>query len=138
MAVATKFQNFVNDMLVARTMTPNSDSFAMLLTNTLPINTQHLYPANFVNELANGNGYTTGGLAITGVAMSYATGVATMTGTLPTLTPTGSVGPLRYFVVYDVTTGTLCSWGDYGASTTVTTGQPIPFQYAGNILATFA
>jgi hypothetical protein len=137
MAAGFKFQNLINDLMVAKTMAPNTDTFTMLLTNVLPINTQHLYPTNFVSEIANGNGYVTGGLPVTGVAISYAAGVATMTGTLPTLTPTGSVGPWRYFVVVDITTGTLCIWGDYGASTTVTTGQPIPFSAVGNVLATF-
>jgi hypothetical protein len=138
MAAGVKFQNLVNDLLVAKIMAPNSDTFSLVLTNTLPIVTQHIYPTNFVAELAPGNGYTTGGLPITGTGISYAAGVATITGTLPTLTPTGSVGPFPYFVVVDVTTGTMCVYGDYGASTTVTIGQPVPFQLVGNVIATIS
>lgn len=137
MATGTKFQNFVNDLLVARTINLNTDTFGMLLTNTLPIATQHLYPTNFVGELANGNGYTTGGFALTGAAVSYAAGVVSFSVPQVILTATGgSVGPWRYFAYYDITTGTLMAWDDYGASTTLTVGQQVPFSQAGGILFT--
>ncbi len=137
MATANKFQNLVNDLLVARTINLNTDTFGLLLTNTLPVNTQHLYPTNFVAELANGNGYTTGGFALTGAAVSYATGVVSLSVPTATLTATGgSVGPWRYFVYYDITTGTLMWWYDYGATTTLTVGQSVPFSVVGGVLFT--
>lgn len=137
MATANKFQNLVNDLLVARTINLNTDTFGLLLTNTLPVNTQHLYPTNFVAELANGNGYTTGGFALTGASVSYSSGVVSLSVPQVILTATGgSVGPWRYFVYYDITTGTMMVWYDYGQSTTLTVGQSVPFSAAGNILFT--
>ena len=137
MATANKFQNLVNDLLIARTINLNTDSFGLLLTNTLPIATQHLYPTNFVAELANGNGYLTGGFVLTGAAATYSAGVASLSLPPATLTASGgSVGPWRYFVYYDITTGTLMWWYDYGASTTLTSGQSVPFSVVGNVLFT--
>ena len=137
MATANKFQNLVNDCLIARTMNLNTDSFGLLLTNTLPVATQHLYPTNFVAELANGNGYLTGGFVLSPTTASYSAGVASLSVPLVTLTASGgSVGPWRYFVYYDITTGTLLYWYDYGASTTLTSGQSVPFSVVGNVLFT--
>lgn len=137
MATANKFQNLTNDLLIARTMNLNTDSFGLLLTNTLPIATQHLYPTNFVAELANGNGYLTGGFVLTGASATYSAGVSSLSLPPATLTASGgSVGPWRYFVYYDITTGTLMWWYDYGASTTLTSGQSVPFSVVGNVLFT--
>ena len=137
MATASKFQNLVNDLLIARTMNLNTDTFGLLLTNTLPVATQHLYPTNFVAELANGNGYTTGGFALPGAAGSYAAGIVSLSVPQVILTATGgSVGPWRYYVYYDITTGTLMFWADYGQTTTLTVGQQVPFSAAGGLLFT--
>src|SRR3977135_3300024 len=104
MAVANKFQRLVND-LVTGFINPSTDTFKLLLTNTLPVATQQYYPGNFVAELANGNGYTTGGLTLTGTALSYSAGVVSFSVNPVTLTATGgSVGPWRYFVYVDATT----------------------------------
>lgn len=138
MATANKFQNFVFDFTTG-VMNPNSDTFKLLLTNTLPVATQHFYPSNFVGELPSGNGYVTGGLPLTGTALTYATGIMSFSVNPVTLTATGgSVGPWRYFVYYDVTTGTLMVWYDYGQSTTLLTGQSVPFSVVGNVLFTDA
>ncbi len=134
MATANKFQNMVND-LVTGVIQPSTDTFKLVLTNTVPVATQHFYPANFVAELANGNGYTTGGLTLTGTTLTYSAGVVSFTVNPVTLTATGgTVGPWRYFVYIDSTTGTLMVWYDYGQSTTLTSGQSVPFSVVGNVL----
>ena len=137
MATAVKFQNLTNDLLIARTINLNTDTFGLLFTNTVPVNTQHVYPTNFVNELANGNGYPTGGLALPGASATWAAGVVSLTIPSVNLTATGgSLGPWRYYALYDITSGTLMFYWDYGQSTTLTIGQSVPFSWVNNVALT--
>lgn len=57
------------------------------------------------NEIANGNGYTTGGAALAGVSVSRSLGVTTFDAndTAWTATP-GAIGPFRYLVLYAAVT----------------------------------
>lgn len=100
-----------------------SDTVKILLTNTAPVASDATYAGISANELANGNGYTTGGASLTLTS-------ATQTGGLfkyiaaaasPTWTASGSVGPFRYVVSYDFTATNkdlLGAW-DYGSSITM-------------------
>lgn len=59
--------------------------------------------ATLTNELANGNGYTTGGFAPTGVAYSQTAGTATFTMGTSTWTASGGSLVFRFAVIYDNT-----------------------------------
>jgi hypothetical protein len=59
--------------------------------------------ATLTNELANGNGYTTGGFAPSGVSYSQTGGVATFTMGASTWTAAGGNLVFRFAVIYDDT-----------------------------------
>lgn len=108
-----------------------SDVFKVMLTNTAPVATNHLYGDISGNELANGNGYTTGGIS-SAVTVGNASGTETWTATAVTWTASGSMGPFRYVVFYDTTPTSplkpLVGWWDYGSSVTLNSGETFQFQ----------
>jgi hypothetical protein len=100
-----------------------SDALKVMLTNTLPLALNTQYSDISVNELASGNGYTTGGAAVTTVSSIQSSGVYKYTGSAanPTWTASGSMGPFRYAVLYDTTSTikSLIGWWDYGSNLTL-------------------
>jgi hypothetical protein len=135
MAIPNKFQHFVNDY-VTGVINFSTDTFKLVLTNTLPVATQYHY-SNLVGEVANGNGYTTGGLTISGVAQTYSAGVMTVTANPVTVTASGgSIGPFEYYIYIDATTGTNIVWYDYGVPLTLASTQFIVLSPIANILFT--
>jgi hypothetical protein len=118
----------------------STDTLKVMLTNTLPVATNSLYGDISGNEVANGNGYTTGGASVTGQSWSQSGGIATLAGSLasPTWTASGSVGPFRYEVIYDATATSplkpLIGWWDYGSSITLTSGQTFTGSIASGVL----
>lgn len=121
MAAYNKFNLFVDD-LCKGVINLNSDTIKVMLTNTAPVATNHVYSDISGTELANGDGYTTGGATVSGTGVSNASGTETMTASATTWTSvTGSMGPFRYVVYYDSTpaTKTLIGWYDYGSSLTL-------------------
>jgi hypothetical protein len=128
MAAYNKFNSFVGNLANGQ-VNLGSDTLKLCLTNTSPTATQSSYSSSIAStEVANGNGYTTGGAALTSVTDTDASGTVTLAAANVVFTATtGSVGPLRYAVLYDSTaSGTpLISWWDYGSSITLTTGQTL-------------
>ena len=102
-----------------------SDSVKCMLTNTAPVATNTTYSSISANELASGAGYTTGGASATLTSSTQTSGTYKFITALasPTWTSSGSMGPFRYVVLYDSTTGVLIGWWDYGSSLTLTSGQ---------------
>ena len=106
-----------------------TDNCFIMLTNTLPVATNALYGDISANEVASGNGYTTGGNAVTVTSFTQASGVAKLVLANPAnWTATGgSIGPFQYAVLYDATPTSplkpLIGWWDYGAAVTLTTGE---------------
>ncbi len=113
-----------------------SDTEKLMLTNTVPVATNNLYSDISGNELASGAGYTTGGATITACTSTNSSGTQTVSGTIanPTWTATGNMGPFRYVVWYDSTTGQLLAWWDYGSSITLTSGQTFTFTAASGLM----
>jgi hypothetical protein len=104
-----------------------SDTIKFLLTNTAPVpGTDTTYASISANELANGNGYTTGGATATLTSASQTGGLFKYIATLPN--PTWSftgAATFRYVVAYDFTATNkdlLGAW-DYGASITTVNGD---------------
>lgn len=65
----------------------------------------HEVYGDLTNEIANGNGYTTGGIALTSVALSMASGVVKFTSAAAVWTASGgSIPAWRYGVIYQDTT----------------------------------
>lgn len=112
------------------------DAFKVMLSNTAPTMTWDAYDDISANEVASGNGYTTGGAALTVTSLSQSTGTLTwVLGNDVTWTATGgSMGTFRYAYIYDSTPASasekwLVGVLDYGSSVTLTVGQSfsIPF-----------
>ena len=127
MATYNKFNNFVNYLVgnvSGQTVAFGSDTFKIMLTNTVPVATNTKYSDISGNEVASGNGYTTGGTA-SAVSAANASGTETITAADVTFTATGAVGPFRYAVFYDTTPTDkpLVCWFDYGSSVTLASGE---------------
>ena len=121
MASFNKFYQTVNDIGLG-VLDLNTDTIKVMLTNTLPVATNHVYSDISGGEVANGNGYTTGGGTVTGTGYTNSSGTSTLAGSAFTWTSsTGNMGPFRYVVAYDSTpaTKTLLGWWDYGSSVTL-------------------
>lgn len=109
-----------------------SDTVKILLTNTAPVATDATYAGISANELANGNGYTTGGASLTLTSATQTSGLFKYIAAAasPTWTATGSVGPFRYVVAYDFTATNkdlLGAW-DYGSSITMASADTFTVQ----------
>jgi hypothetical protein len=131
-----KFQPFVAN-LANGGMNLGSDTLKIFLTNTAPTNSHGTYSQESGNEIANGNGYTTGGAAVTGVGSSQSGGTYTLSASNVVWTSsTGSMGPLRYAILYDSASGDLIGWWDYGSSVTLNgaNGDTFTVNLSSNIL----
>lgn len=99
-----------------------ADTYKIMLTNTAPsASADTTYSGISANELANGNGYTTGGVTCTISSESQTSGTekVVLSVSSPTWTASGSMGPFRYVVLYNSTQGGLVAWWDFGSSLTM-------------------
>jgi hypothetical protein len=117
MATYNKFLQFTED-LIDGAHDFDAHVFKVMLTNTLPVNTNTV-KAN-LTEISAVNGYPSGGTATT-ITTTTASGTAKATATDVVFTAAGgTVGPFRYAVLYNDTTSTpakpLIAWWDYGSS----------------------
>ena len=117
----------------------------MLLTNTAPVATNTLYGDISGNEVASGNGYTTGGNSAALTSWTQTSGVAKLILANPaTWTASGgTIGPFRYAVLYDTTPTSplkpLIGWYDYGSSVTLASGEQFQVAFdATNGVFTFS
>ena len=103
-----------------------------------PVATNSTYSNISANELASGNGYTTGGASLSAPSSTNSSGTQTFTGTIanPTWTATGSMGPFRYVVLYDSTASgqPLIGWWDNGSNVTLTASQTFTLTLPTGIL----
>lgn len=82
--------------------------------------------AGTITEVANGNGYTTGGNAATVSSSSQTGGTFKLVLNSPSVWTASSTGfTFRYAVLTDATTGTNVAYWDYGASQAVTAGETV-------------
>jgi hypothetical protein len=134
-----KFNSYVQDVGQGK-INLNADTLMILLTNTSPNAADTVVDttttpctvkstSNAV-EIAAGNGYTKGGGQIVSNAYTQVAGLASLTGNAVTITATGSVGPFRYAVAYDNSSGTTATrsvigFWDNGSSVTLASGQSV-------------
>lgn len=123
MASFVKFNSFI-EKLGRGAINLNSDTLKVALTNTAPTVATDDELAD-ITQIANGNGYTTGGTAVGSNAYSQTSGTGKLTGNDVVFTASGSMGPFRYAVLYDDTaTGDpLIAYWDYGSSVTLASGE---------------
>lgn len=119
----TKFNVFSSDLTKGNHKF-GTDTFKVMLTNTLPVVTNTV-KAN-ITEIAGGNGYTAGGPAIT-MTVSSTGAVTKITAADTTITATGAIPTFRYAVIYNDTTASpakpLVAWIDYGTAVTMANGD---------------
>jgi hypothetical protein len=125
LATYTKFQPFVEN-LAEKVFNLGSDTLKVMLTNTAPAATDN--QKSQLTEIAAGFGYTAGGTqsTISSSAQSGGTYKLVLADVVFTAAG-GSIGPLRYAVLYDDTSTNdeLIGFWDYGSSITLLTGETL-------------
>ena len=97
MATFNKFQSFV-EALAEKVHNLQSDTLRVALSNSVPLATNTVL-AN-ITQIANGNGYTTGGTSAAQVSSQQTSGTYKLVLNDVTFTATsGSIGPFQYVVL---------------------------------------
>lgn len=121
-----EFKKYLGD----GTIDLDTHTFKAALTNTAPTADTNTVIAD-ITQIANGNGYLTGGQALTSVTWSETgAGLGVWRWNAADFTWTasgGSIGPFRYVIFYDDTPSSpadpLVGYLDYGTNLTVTDGN---------------
>lgn len=113
-----KFQPAIENLF--ENINSGSDSWAIKLATGVNA------AAGTITEVANGNGYTTGGNAATVTSASQTGGTFKLVLASPTTwTATGAGFSFQYAVLVDTTTSTNVAYWDYGSSQTVAAGETV-------------
>lgn len=130
MAAFNKFNVFTYDALAGK-HDFTTQTFKVALSNTAPSAANSVLAD--ITQIGAGNGYTSGGTAVT-MSLSTSSGTAKVTGTDIVFTASGgSIGALRYAVLYNATTSgnPLVGWWDYGSSITLASGETLTVDFDG-------
>lgn len=120
----------------------DSHSFKAVLSNVAPVQATGSLLAD-ITQIANGNGYTTGGVTLTGVTYTESgagTGIWVWTAADFLWTASGgSIADFRYVAIYDSTAAgsPLMLYLDYGATLTITSGNTFTVDVQSAGLARF-
>ncbi|MFB6449257.1 hypothetical protein [Bradyrhizobium tunisiense] len=131
MAAFNKFQSFV-EAVAEKVHNLGSDTLKVVLTNSAPVATNTVL-AN-ITQIAGTFGYTTGGTQATQVSSAQTTGTYKLVLNDVTWTASGgSIGPLRYAVLYNdtATSDELIGYYDYGTNITITDGNSFTVDFDG-------
>ncbi len=124
MAAFNKFNSFV-EALAEKKHDLSADTLKVLLTNTAPVATNAVKAD--LTEISAGNGYTAGGAtaAVTSSAQTSGTYKLVLGDPATWTASGGTIGPLRYAVLYNdtATNDELIGWWDYGSSITLADGE---------------
>lgn len=128
MASFVKFNQFVADLAsgVHQLQTGTTHVLKVALTNTAPLASNSVLAD--ITQVANGNGYTTGGISVGTITGTQTSGTFKLTGgTDPVWTASSAGFTARYAVLYNDTptspTDPLIGWWDYGSSVTLAAGE---------------
>ena len=117
-ATYNKFQPAIANLL--ENINSCTDSWAIKLATAVNA------AAGTITEVANGNGYTTGGNAATVSSHAQTGGTYKLVLASPsTWTATGAGFSFQYAVLVDTTTSTNVAYWDYGSSQTVAAGETV-------------
>lgn len=131
MAVYNKFQDFIEQLILGKHIFDGSTHvFKVALSNVAPSATNTVL-AN-ITQIANGNGYTTGGTATT-IAESETAGTVTVTGTQVVFTASGAMATFRYVILYNDTQTSpadpLVAWWDYGSAVSLADSETFTVRF---------
>ena len=134
MVAAVKYQCFTQDA-GRKVHNLDSDTLKIALTNSAPNAATHTVLAD-VTQVANGNGYTTGGTAVANTDYTQTAGVGTLIGDDVVFTATGAMGTFRYAVLYNDTSASdsLIQYWDYGSSISMINTETFTVNFGANIL----
>lgn len=128
MASFVKFNQFVADLAsgVHQLQTGTTHVLKVALTNTAPLASNSVLAD--ITQVANGNGYTTGGISVGTITGAQTSGTFKLTGgTDPVWTASSAGFTARYAVLYNDTPTSpadpLIGWWDYGSSVTLAAGE---------------
>jgi hypothetical protein len=103
------FTNSTRTNLLNGTFDLDSDNYkCALVTSSSNIGATSTTWAAVTNEVANGNGYTTGGVTVSPLTLSGTTTVSVKFGTNPAWTASSAGITARFAVVYEVGGNVLC------------------------------
>lgn len=122
MAAFNKFRSFV-EAIAEKAHNLGSDTLKVVLSNTIPVNTNTVLTD--ITQIANGNGYTTGGTTATTSSSAQSAGTYKLVLADVVFTASGAVGPFQYAVLYNdtATSDELIGWWDYGSAVTLASGE---------------
>ena len=129
MATYNKIQAFVEN-LAEKVHDLGADTLKVALTNSAPLATNTVLTD--ITQIANGNGYTTGGSTTTQSSSAQSSGTYKLVlGDVVFTASGGSVGPFQYAVLYNDTPTSpadpLIAWWDYGSAVTLADGETFTF-----------
>ncbi len=134
---ATKIQSFI-EAVYEKKHNLSSDSLKVYLTNATPSASASNVKAD-VAEIANGQGYTAGGIAVTVTSSSQTGGNYSLAVSVDTtLTATGSgIGPYQYAVLYNdtATNKELIAFWNFGSAITLASGDTQRIQLASPLIS---
>jgi len=131
MSTFNKFNSFV-EAVAEKTHNLGTDDLKVVLSNTAPTAANTVL-ADII-QIANGNGYTTGGTSATQVSSSQAAGVYKLVLNDVTFTASGgSIATFQYCVLYNntATNDELIGYYDYGAPVIITVGNAFVVDFDG-------
>jgi hypothetical protein len=133
---ATKIQSFI-EAVYEKKHNLSSDSLKVYLTNATPSASTSNVKAD-VAEIAGGNGYTAGGIAVTVTSSSQTGGTYSLAVSVDTtITATGAVGPYQYAVLYNdtATNKELITFWNFGSAITLAAGDTHRIQLASPLIS---
>jgi len=136
MATITAFAGFFDEMANG-THDFSADTFKLAATNTAPVAATNTIFAD-ITEISAGNGYSAGGATVAVTSTNLSGSILQIVLATTAITASGgSIGPLRYLVLYNDTAASdkLICFIDLGAETTILDGNNITWltNTAGNI-----
>ena len=139
MATFNKYQDFVEQLgLETHNLSTDELKLALFTVTHTPAATDTAYSA-LTNEVANGNGYTTGGNILT-KTWAETGGTATLDATDTSWTGATAGFSYRYAVLYNNTPAgkNLIAYFDEGSSVTIAVGETRTLQFNASGILTLA
>lgn len=132
MATFTFFNSFKENVM-EKVYNLGSDTLKVVLTNSAPNAATNTILTD-ITQIANGNGYTTGGSALTISSSAQSAGTYKLVVADLTFTASGgTMGTFRYAVYYDdtATNDELIGYVDYGSAVSLLTGEQFTLDHDG-------
>lgn len=130
MATGNKFENFLYEVYKG-THNFSAHTFKLMLTLSAPVSTNTTTAD--LTEISAGNGYSSGGIALTVSGYSQTSGVLKIVVDDATMTASGgAIADFRYIVMYNTSASNkLVAYWDYGSTVSMNDGDQFTFDFSG-------